>query len=140
MPALASQLDAPLDLQTTPEAQELLKHMRDLLDQVRVLDRVLGEAARARCSPEGERVGSTGYREWRTSRIRVKDELLQEYRGVREELNRLCPGFDIKQAVRTTKLLRLTSQLLVRLRDELDDLDQEELDLISEAEAHVREM
>jgi hypothetical protein len=126
--------------QTDEVSQDLLRQMRLLLDQVRVLDRVLGEAVRARRSPDGDRVGSEGYREWRTARIRLKESLLEDYRQVRAELNKRCPGFDIKQAVQTTKLLRRASNLLAKLREEMDDLDQDELDLIGAIEEHVREL
>ena len=126
--------------QTTSEAQSLLAQMRGLLDQVRVLDRTLGEATRSRVSPEGYGIQTEQFREWRTSRIKYKEELLIQYRGIREQLNSLCPGFDIQQAIQTTRLLRLASQLLVQLRDELDDLDEGELDLIHEIEEHVREV
>ena len=62
--------------QTTSEAQSLLAQMRGLLDQVRVLDRTLGEATRSRVSPEGYGIQTEQFREWRTSRIKYKEELL----------------------------------------------------------------
>lgn len=130
--------DLQADLQTDPVSRGLLHEMRLYLDQVREIDRVLGESARSRRTPDGDRIGSQEFREWRTARIRLKEEVLAQYREVRDRLNHHCPGFDIKQAVMSTKLLRQAGKLLAKLRDEIDDFDRDELELIQAIEDHVR--
>lgn len=129
--------------EATPHTQEevvLLSKMRNALDQVRLVDRALHDSVQLRRTPEGARLGSPEYDEWRSARIKYKDEVLAQYRELRSRVDALCPGFARKQAVTSTKLLRRAHTLLCTLQKELDDFSPDEAALVAEIGDHLRSL